>query len=150
MTGWWETFFDAKYLELWGVRLSPERTAAEAAGLWDLLGMREGSRVLDAPCGQGRLSRPLAERGAIVLGVDQSADLLAAAEAARAGIGGERLRYRRHDLREPLGEDGFDCAFNVFSSIGYGTEEDDLAIFRTLARAVKPGGLVFLLSLIHI
>jgi SAM-dependent methyltransferase len=79
-----------------------------------------------------------------VLGVDQSAPLLEAAERARGDVPPERLRYLRQDLRQPLAESGFDCALNVYSSIGYGSEDDDLAVFTTLARAVRPGGLVFL------
>jgi len=47
-----------------------------------------------------------------------------------------------HDLRTPLPETGFDVACNIFSSFGYGTEEEDVAIFRTLRDAVRPGGRV--------
>jgi len=50
--------------------------------------------------------------------VDQSEALLAEAEKNRGELSTERLRYFRHDLREPLTEGGFDAAFNVFSSIG--------------------------------
>ena len=139
---WWKTFFDDDYHRIWGVLRSAEQTAAEVEGLWTLLGVQAGDRVLDAPCGYGRLSRPLAERGARITGVDQSAQLIAQAERERGDLGTDRLRYLRHDLRAPLDEDGFDVAMNVFSSIGYGTEDDDLAIFSTLARAVRPGGLV--------
>lgn len=139
---WWQDFFDADYLALWGRTLTDERSAAEADGLWALAGLAEGSRVLDAPCGQGRIARALARRGARVLGVDQSADLLARAEQDRGDLPPDRLRYLRRDLRQPLPEDGFDAAVNVFSSLGYGTEDDDLAILRTLAAAVRPGGRV--------
>ncbi len=140
---WWQTFFDADYLRVWGPAFTAEQSAAQADLLWKLLGLREGSRVLDAPCGYGRLSRPLAERGALVVGVDQSADLLAQAERDRGGVPESRLRYLHHDLRQPLGEAGFDVAFNVFTSFGYGPEEDDVAIFTTLHHAVRPGGLLF-------
>ncbi len=139
---WWKDFFDADYIHIWGSFFPPERTAGEVDGLWQLLGLREGSRVLDAPCGYGRLSRPLAERGAMVLGVDQSATLLKHAESERGNLPAERLRYLHHDLRQPLAEGGFDAAMNVFSSLGYGSEEDDLAILRNLCVAVRPGGLV--------
>jgi SAM-dependent methyltransferase len=140
---WWKSFFDADYARLWGPGRSAASTGAQVEGLWALLGLHEGSRVLDAPCGYGRLSRPLAERGASVLGVDQSAELLEQAERERAGLSPSRLRYRRHDLRERLDEKGFDCALNIFTSLGYGTEEDDLAILETLRSAVRPGGMVF-------
>ena len=136
---WWESFFDADYLALWGGLLSPERSAAEAEGLWALAGLAEGSRVLDAPCGQGRLSMALARRGARVLGVDQSAALLERAEADRGDL---PVRFLRHDLRAPLAEGDFDAAINVFSSLGYGSEDDDRAILATLAAAVRPRGRV--------
>jgi SAM-dependent methyltransferase len=143
MSDWWQDFFDADYIRLWGPSEASGSAAAQVEGLWTLLGLERGSRVLDAPCGYGRLSRPLAERGAIVLGVDQSRALIEHAERERGPLVSSQLRYRQHDLREPLDEDGFDCAINMFTSLGYGTEEDDLRILRTLHAAVRPGGLLF-------
>ena len=144
MADWWEGFFDADYLRLWEGAEPPDRTERQAAGLWDVLGLAAGSRVLDAPCGYGQISRALAERGAQVLGVDLSADLLAEAERRRGDLPADRLRYARHDLRTPLAESGFDVALNIFSSLGYGTEADDVAVLSTLRNAVLPGGLVFI------
>jgi SAM-dependent methyltransferase len=143
MSDWWQAFFDADYVRLWGQSDVSGSAAAQVEGLWTLLGLQPGSRVLDAPCGYGRLSRPLAERGVIVLGVDQSQTLLEHAERQRGQLSPSQLRYLQHDLRQPLDETGFDCALNVFTSLGYGSEEDDLAILRTLRAAVRPGGLVF-------
>ncbi len=140
---WWETFFDETYLYLWSQVIPPEKTESEATGLWNLLALRAGSRVLDAPCGYGRLSLPLARRGASVVGVDQSATNIEHAERTRADMPAERLRYVRHDLRRPLADGGFDAAINVFTSLGYGTEQDDRAVLNTLAGALRPGGLLF-------
>ncbi len=140
MAQWWETFFDTDFVKLWtGFTPSDE---SDAAGLWALLRLDQQSRVLDAPCGWGRLSRLLALRGGTVVGVDQSQPALDRAEELRGDIPRDRLRYLRHDLRNPLPESGFDAACNVFSSIGYGTDEDDLTVFRNLRDAVRPGGLV--------
>ena len=147
---WWHSFFDDDYVRLWSVR--DAAASAEVDGIWAMLGLADGSRVLDGPCGYGRLSRPLAARGARVLGVDQSATLLAEAERGRGDLPADRLRYLRQDLREPLPEaavdGGFDAAINVFSSLGYGSQADDLAILRTLAGSLRPGGLV-LVETIH-
>jgi len=139
---WWKTFFDQDYLRIWGELFSEEANKQQAAELWSMLDLKPGYRLLDAPCGWGRLSRPLALLGAEVLGVDQSETLLAAAERQRPELPPERLRFLRHDLRTPLSETGFDVACNIFSSFGYGTEEDDAAIFRALRGAVRPGGTV--------
>jgi SAM-dependent methyltransferase len=143
MAAWWETFFDDDYFRIWERGEAPDKTEREAAGLWEVLGLEPGSRVLDAPCGYGRISRALAVRGARVVGVDQSSELLAEAERRRGELAPERLRYRRHDLRLPLDETGFDAALNIYSSLGYGSEADDLAILSNLREAVRPGGQVF-------
>jgi SAM-dependent methyltransferase len=140
---WAQDFFDADYLRLWEGSEAPEKTAREVEELWSLLKLREGSQVLDAPCGYGRISRGLAERGASVVGVDLSRELLDEAERRRGEIRSDRLRYHRHDLRDPLPESGFDVALNIFSSLGYGSEADDLAILKNLRAALRPGGRLF-------
>ncbi len=142
MNEWWKTFFDQDYLNFWVQMFSEEDNRKQAADLWSMLDLNPGRRLLDAPCGWGRLSRPLALLGADVLGVDQSDTLLALAEDQRGDLPPERLRYLRHDLRTPLTETGFDVACNIFTSFGYGTDEEDVAIFRTLRGAVRPGGRV--------
>jgi 2-polyprenyl-3-methyl-5-hydroxy-6-metoxy-1,4-benzoquinol methylase len=139
---WWKTYFDDDYFAIWGQLLTEENSAKQAAEFWTMLDLSPGCRILDAPCGWGRLSHPLATMGATVLGVDQSETMLAVAEGNSRELPPERLRYLRHDLRTLLPETGFDVACNVFTSFGYGTEEDDLAIFRTLRGAVRPGGRV--------
>ena len=144
MNDWWETFFDQDYLRIWGQIFTDQFNTKQAAELWSLLHLNPGCRVLDAPCGWGRLSRQLALLGATVLGVDQSETLLTAAEAQRGELPTERLRYLRHDLRKPLPETGFDVACNIFTSFGYGTESEDVATFRTLRDALRPGGRVLL------
>lgn len=142
MGEWWKTFFDEDYLRIWGQMFADDVNANQAAELWSMLDLQPGCRLLDAPCGWGRLSRPLALLGATVLGVDQSAPSLAAAECRRGEVSSERLRYLKHDLRESLPDAGFDVACNVYTSFGYGTEEDDVAVFRTLRGAVRRGGRV--------
>jgi 2-polyprenyl-3-methyl-5-hydroxy-6-metoxy-1,4-benzoquinol methylase len=141
---WWETFFDREYLRIFQQTFTDEVNVKQAAELWSMLELQPGCRLLDAPCGWGRLSRSLASLGANVLGVDQSETLLAAAESQRGELSPERLRYLAHDFREPLAETGFDVACNIFTSFGYGTEEEDMAIFRTLRGAVRPGGRVII------
>ena len=64
-----------------------------------LLGPVEGLRVLDAGCGTGRHALRLAERGAVVTGVDFSSGMLA---QAREKAGAERVRFVEHDLAAPL------------------------------------------------
>ncbi len=143
-TDWWQSFFDDEYRLIWSDIFTEAQTKGQAEVLWTLLNLHEGSSVLDAACGYGRLSRPLAERGACVIGVDQSAELLAYAEHNRGSTSRDRLQYVRHDLRYRLKGHTFDAAFNVFTSIGFGTEDDDFAIITTLYEAVRPGSPVLI------
>ncbi len=142
MSPWWQSFFDHDYLSIWDQVFPAETNQTQAGALWSMLGLQPGCCLLDAPCGWGRLSLPLARLGAVVLGVDQSETMIATADQRRGDLPPDRLRYLRHDLRQPLLESGFDVALNVFTSFGYGTEDEDLAIFRTLHDAVRPGGRV--------
>ena len=95
--------------------------------------------MLDAPCGYGRHSRALAEAGFRVTGVDRSPVLL---EEARRRSGGEEWpRWVQADHRElPFEDDSFDCALNLFSSIGYRGEEGDRQTLGELRRVLRPGG----------
>ena len=138
---WWEQFFDEDSPSGGWATVSTDGDE-EAAALWRILGLSASSRVLDARLRLRAGEPSLARLGARVLGVDQSAPLLAEAERRRGSVAPEQLRYVRHDLREPLAESGFDVALSLFSSLGYGDESDDAAILGTLARAVKPGGKV--------
>jgi len=141
---WWQSFFDDDYALIWSDVIAEDATKSQADALWTLLQLHEGSRLLDAACGYGRVSRPLAERGAAVVGADQSAALLKLGEQNRGALPESQLRYVHHDLRYRFDETGFDAAINLFSSIGFGTEADDLAILTTIHEALRPGGLFFL------
>lgn len=56
------------------------------AVLWDSLGDLNGLHVLDLGCGDGWLSRLMAEAGATVLGIDGSARLLEHARSRHPGV----------------------------------------------------------------
>lgn len=107
-----------------------------------MLGLPFGSRVLDAPCGQGRHAHLLAEAGFRVDGIDYSRQLLAA--ALRRGIG-PSLHYRRADMRSlpAVWTNRFDGIVNLFTSFGFfDTPSDDARVVAEFARVLKPGGVL--------
>ena len=79
-----------------------------AAPLVDLLAPRPGEEILDLGCGDGALSAAIQERGAKVIGIDASGEMVAAARAPRhrrPGDAGRGHRLRAH-LRRGLQQRG--------------------------------------------
>ena len=60
---WWQSFFQGVAVDMWLEALPPEHTAREADALAQALAVPVGAEVLDVPCGAGRLSLALAQRG---------------------------------------------------------------------------------------
>ncbi len=106
----------------------------------NLAGLEEGSKVLDAGCGLGRISVELAALGLDVTGVDIiQSELDAARDSAEAE--GVPLTLINHDLRTFHAPNQFDCAINLYTSFGYcATIEEDLQILHNICESLKPGG----------
>ena len=95
-----------------------------------LLRPQAGERILDLGCGDGALTRRLGEVGAIVVGVDSSAEQVAAARAAGLDahvMSGETLTF----------DDEFDA---VFSNAALHWMRRPAAVIAGVWRALKPGG----------
>jgi len=125
-----------------------ERGEEDAVAISSYLGEQglKGCRVLDAPCGIGRVGIPLARLGFEVTGIDLSPHLVGVAEKKAAG----RAMFSVGDMRD-LGAkfqpSSFDAVLNVFTSIGYGPEEDDLRFFREARMVTRRGGLLLISGL---
>ncbi|MBI4609992.1 MAG: methyltransferase domain-containing protein [Candidatus Rokubacteria bacterium] len=98
-----------------------------------------GARVLDAPCGFGRHALALARRGYKVTGVDLSEVELRRAHD-RAAAAGLHLDLVCQDMRAMDFSEEFDLALNLFSSIGYFSDEEDRQLLDRFCRALRPGG----------
>jgi len=112
----------------------------EGPALAALLALPAGSRVLDLPCGWGRLHPHLAARGLAVVGGDLSPlNLRRHAEEHPAPLA--RLDLRALPFRTACA-DGVLCAF---TSWGYfATEAENLTQLREFARVLRPGGALLL------
>lgn len=137
---WQETFFSGPWFHLQERLYPPERSAQEAAQIAALLGLGAGSRVLDVPCGTGRIALCLAEQGMAVVGVDRTARSLELAREAAAARG-VALDLREGDMRTALPQDGsFDAVINFWGSFGYFDHAGNQAFLRAAAGALRPGG----------
>lgn len=114
------------------------------------LQLPSGSRGLDAGCGIGLQALLLAEAvgpAGHVTGLDLSPELLAHARdmAKKAGLS-ERVSFRQGDVTSlPFDDDTFDWAWSK-DCVGYGPTLEPLPLLKELARVVKPGGSVAILS----
>ena len=108
----------------------------------DVLGLPQGSRILDVPCGQGRHAHLLAETGFNVDGLDYSEHLIKLAR--KRGVG-PNLRYTQADMRKMSSRwsSKFDAVINLFTSFGFfANPSDDAKVIGEFARVLKPGGVL--------
>jgi len=96
----------------------------------DLLDPQPGERILDVGCGEGTLTKKIVGRGATVLGIDNSPEMIAAARAA--GIDAILLAAENMTFSSE-----FDAAFSN-ATLHWVLEKEQAA--RAISRALKPDG----------
>lgn len=99
----------------------------------EALGDLEGARVLDLGCGAGATSLALAARGADVVGVDISDDLL---ERARQRDTQNLVEFVKADAGELVHDAPFDA---LYSRCGVMFFDDEVAALGHLRSQLKPG-----------
>lgn len=119
---------------------------AGTSALLELCGDVLGLRVLEVACGQGRIARELARRGAALVGVDISDALLRIARAREADdpLG---ISYAHGDVSAhgTLARERFDLAVCNF---GLSDVDDLTGALASVGRLVAPGG-KFVFSILH-
>jgi SAM-dependent methyltransferase len=127
--------FDEDYLYFYAEILGAARSDADAATVARLLGLGPGQRVLDVPCGPGRIAGRLAALGCEVVGIDDSELMLEVARSEFASV-----EFLALDMRALSYEDEFDAIVNWFTSFGYFEPAENDAVLRSFARALRPEG----------
>src|SRR3954466_1452176 len=95
----------------------------------DLLDPQPGEHILDVGCGEGTLTKKIVERGASVLGIDNSPEMIAAARAS--GIDAVLM-----DVADMTLTSEFHAAFSN-ATLHWVLEKEQAA--RAIFRALKPG-----------
>ncbi len=101
-------------------------------GVIDLLDPKAGERVLDLGCGAGQLTAKIAERGAVVTGIDSSPDMIAQARANFPDLAFHVADATSFELEQPCDA--------VFSNAVLHWIHDQRAAIGCIRRALKPGG----------
>jgi len=102
------------------------------AGLIDVLAPREGERILDIGCGTGQLTAEIASRGAQVVGLDSSTNMLG---QARQNYPGQKFVLA--DATSFRFPEPFDA---VFSNAALHWVKNAEAAVESIALALRPGG----------
>ncbi|MBI2764487.1 MAG: methyltransferase domain-containing protein [Chloroflexi bacterium] len=118
-------------------------SAVHAAGkdlvaLVEAAGLRGGERVLDMGSGAGHTALALAAKGAEVVGLDVTAEMVAVATELAAQRGLANVTFREGDVGAlPFAPGEFDIVTSRFSAHHYANPQ---AALSEAARVLKPGG----------
>jgi SAM-dependent methyltransferase len=138
--------YDSTIVEAYAAMMGDAVGDPATSALLDLLGGVATMRVLDLPCGEGRVARELARRGAQVVGADISDAMLERARAfeRREPLG---INYLRTDGTRPdaLRGERFD---RVVCNFGLSDIDDLDGVLATITRVLDPGG-TFVFSILH-
>ncbi|NPA85840.1 MAG: class I SAM-dependent methyltransferase [bacterium] len=145
---WWRRVFVEyadEYLALHRKRLDAlaEKQAFYLHGLLKYMERRRNDRyirLLDVPCGYGRLSKHLLSLGYDVTGVDISEKFIDIARTeCRDG------KFVLADMRKlPFQDESFDAVLNIFASFGYFSDQENEQVLREFARVLRVGGLLIM------
>lgn len=136
---WWRDHYSGAMLDLWQSIVPPGQAIEDTGFIIGQLDLHAGSKVLDVPCGEGRVAIELASRGMRMTGVDISAGQIAAArqKAASRGVDAD---WHVGDMRCLPGSAPFDAAICWGDSFGYMDEAGNRAFLEAVNRVLIPGG----------
>ena len=102
------------------------------------LNIKQNAVCWDLCCGKGRHSIYLNKKGFRVIGTDLSEQSICEANQSA----NDSLEFYQHDMRRLFRINYFEVVFNLFTSFGYFEKrEDDLHVFNSVQKALKPNGL---------
>lgn len=142
---WWEELYGAgdAYQRIFFPYLDDDSTYAQVNFIVRQLNILPSHRILDLCCGTGRHSLELSRRNFNVVGLDWNGLYLS---QARDSAQRQRLsvEFIQKDMRNIDEYESFDIVLNMFTSFGYfKTDEENEAVLKGIAKALKPNGLFF-------
>ena len=140
--------FGDDYLHFYQPYFTEDLNVAEVDDVLAVLVEPDGASILDAPCGHGRLSNLLAQRGFRMTGLDRATRFLDRGRESARALGVE-VRYVAGDLRAlPFGA-VFDATICWFTSFGYFDDDENRRVLAEFRRTLRPGGRLIIETLHH-
>jgi SAM-dependent methyltransferase len=143
-----EGTFGDDYLYFYEDSIDGEHSDADAAEILALLDLPAGSRILDAPCGHGRIAKRLAAAGMAVTGVDLTPAYLTLARA-NPDLPANAVSYIEGDVRDLPVDGPFDGVVCWLNSFGYYDDADCHRVLSEFHRVLRPGGTVAIDTMHH-
>ena len=140
---WWRTVFTGPWAGVQKLVKTAETTREDSEFIAGFLQGCQGGKVLDVPCGTGRLCLELARRGYEVTGVDLSPALLGEGRII-AETEGLSVNLENRDMRDLPWKGEFDAVICFWGSFGYFDDAGNLDFLRAVFRTLKPGGKLIL------
>jgi SAM-dependent methyltransferase len=125
-------------LDFWRAAISEEQTRAEADFINNQLCLPVGAKVLDVPCGNGRLSIELGAFGFEMTGVDLALEFLEEAKR-NADARGVSIDWRHSEMRALPWTNEFDGAFCFGNSFGYLDDDENVDFLSVVSQTLRPG-----------
>ncbi len=139
---WFKSWFDTPYYHILYRHRDDNEAQVFIKNAINKLQPTQNCHILDLACGRGRHAKFLNKLGFQVTGIDLSESNISYAKKHHSSEG---LQFEVGDMRQPYGENRFDCIFNLFTSFGYfDSWDDDLRALKMMKLALKPGGTLVL------
>lgn len=134
-----EGYPDLMLRALWESK-SDDQTQREADYLDATFELDGPGRLLDVPCGNGRITLELAARGHHITGIDLAESAIVQAQAdAKTRKLTDHVTFQQGDMRELPWEAEFDGAYCFWESFGYFDDDGNRGFLESVARTLKPG-----------
>jgi len=137
--------FDA-YASYYDLLYQDKDYNAEATFVHNLLakhGVPARGCLLELGCGTGKHADCFARLGYTILGVDMSPGMVTAANARKTADVAKQLQFEVGDVRDVRLDQLFDAVISLFHVASYQiTNADLMAMFKTAATHLKPGGVI--------
>ncbi len=153
-TDWFHNFEKLHDLYISEFRLKMEEGSRTSAGILSYLEEISANveKVLDIPCGIGRISKDLLSRGMDVTGVDISKHFLDEFRhiSGRLGNSGklDLVNATFKEFMPPVAGEKYDLMINWWTSFGYSSYQDDVEFFRNL-KQLSHGNTVLMVETWH-
>jgi SAM-dependent methyltransferase len=137
---WHREFFGGLWLEVQRKSFDTEDNNEIIESITEILQLPDQARLLDVPCGDGRIALELAARGLQVSAVERHPEMMQRAISAATERGLD-IDWHEQDMWAMDVGSGFAAVLCLWTSLGYGSRAQDQQFFEAVGRSLADDGL---------